>query len=203
MKEIRIMEYYRNLSSLLSCSIIPIFHISDIPIFLKYDWRFRTMGYLENGFLSLTDIQLPSEKRLQKGPVALVECVQKIPCNPCVDSCNQGAITMGDSINNLPLIDFEKCNGCGLCVANCPGLAVFIVDMTFEEKRALVGLPYEFCPLPEKGETVILMNRAGEECGKGEIIKVRNTKAMDRTPIIFMAMSKDIAMDVRFFRRLQ
>ena len=159
------------------------------------------MGYLEDGVLTLEDVSVPTEERFREGAVAVVECVQNIPCNPCVDACPRGAITIRGSINETPEVDFEKCNGCGLCIANCPGLAIFLVDKTHGEGRALVGLPYEFLPLPEAGERVVLLDRAGETCGEGEIVKVRNTKAQDRTPVVFLAVDEDLAMRVRHFRR--
>jgi Fe-S-cluster-containing hydrogenase component 2 len=159
------------------------------------------MSYLETGVLQLSDIIVPSEERFEKGPVAIVECVQQIPCNPCVDSCSRGAISIEGSINAIPKVDFELCNGCGICVANCPGLAIFLIDRTYEDTRAQVGLPYEFQPLPDQGETVLLLDRAGEICGEGEVVKVRNAKAQDRTPIVFLSMRKDLAMKTRFFRR--
>ena len=159
------------------------------------------MTFLETGILELSDLTVPSAERMGEGPVAIIECVQEIPCNPCVDSCKRGAITMGDSINNVPVVNYDKCNGCALCVANCPGLAIFIIDMTFEDNRALVGMPYEFLPLPEEGETVTLLNRGGDSVSSGEIIKVRNAKIQDRTPVIFIACDKEKAMSVRFFRR--
>jgi Fe-S-cluster-containing hydrogenase component 2 len=159
------------------------------------------MSYMETGILKVTDITIPSEERFREGPVAIIECIQQIPCNPCVDSCSRNAIQITGSINNIPQIDFDVCNGCGLCVANCPGLAIFLVDKTFEDTRCQVGVPFEFRPLPEAGETVELLDRAGEICGEGEVVKVRNTKAQDRTPIVFLAMDKDLAMKCRFFRR--
>lgn len=159
------------------------------------------MNYLETGVLEINDITVPAEERLAKGPVAVIECVQNIPCNPCVDACPKGAITIQGSINNVPRIDFERCNGCGICIANCPGLAIFLIDKSYEEKRATVGMPYEFMPLPETGEHVVLLNRTGEACGEGEIIKARNAKAQDRTPIVFVAMAPELAMEARFFRR--
>ena len=83
------------------------------------------MGYLEDGVVEIKDIQVPSEERFQEGPIALIECVQEIPCDPCVDSCPQGAITMGDSINNVPEIDFDKCTKkCFFCFEYCPDGAV-------------------------------------------------------------------------------
>ena len=30
---------------------------------------------------------IPSEERMKKGRVAVIECVQEIPCNPCEGTC--------------------------------------------------------------------------------------------------------------------
>ncbi len=40
-----------------------------------------------------------------------------IGCGLCAKNCSEGAITM---VDNLPVIDYEKCNGCKTCVARCP-----------------------------------------------------------------------------------
>lgn len=40
-----------------------------------------------------------------------------IGCGLCAKNCPQNAITM---VNNLPVIDYEKCNGCLTCVSKCP-----------------------------------------------------------------------------------
>ena len=44
-------------------------------------------GYLE--YEELESIQtLPSDERYAEGPVAIIECVQEIPCNPCEAACH-------------------------------------------------------------------------------------------------------------------
>ena len=35
---------------------------------------------------------LPSEERRKKGPYAIFECFQQIPCNPCYTACRFGAV---------------------------------------------------------------------------------------------------------------
>lgn len=159
------------------------------------------MGYLEDGILILDDIQLPDEKRFQEGPVAIIECVQRIPCDPCVESCTQGAITIKGSINEVPIMDFEKCTGCGLCLSQCPGLAIFLADFTLPNGQAIVSIPYEFNPLPQKDEEVILLNRAGKPVGIGEVRRVRYSKRQDKTHIVSIKMDKKLALSVRYFKR--
>ena len=86
----------------------------------------------EDGALELREVKgcpgWPGEECLERKKVAVLECVEDIPCNPCEVSCPTGAIVVGAPITNLPRIDGEKCTGCGLCVAVCPGLAIFLVE---------------------------------------------------------------------------
>ena len=127
--------------------------------------------YLKNGFLTKDDLKdnFPPEERIKKGFVAVTECVQEIPCNPCVTSCPVGAISM-ETINSTPKVNFNKCIGCGNCVAVCPGLAMFLINI--EGSKGRVTMPYEMLPAPKKGEVVNLLNRKGEKIGKGIVIKV-------------------------------
>ena len=141
----------------------------------------------------------PPEERLAKGPVAIVECFQEIPCDPCVKSCKQGAITM-QGINGLPIMDAELCNGCGVCIFFCPGLAIFVVDKTWSEERALVKLPYEYVPIPQAGQYVAGLDRAGRELGMFEIIKVTSGGKKNMTRAISLAVPQDLAMEVRNIR---
>ncbi|KAA0002904.1 MAG: (4Fe-4S)-binding protein [Thermoplasmata archaeon] len=146
--------------------------------------------YERTGVLKPSDIQMPSEKYLKKG-VAIVECVQEIPCNPCVDICPVQAISM-ENINALPIVNFEKCIGCTKCVAICPGLAIFVVKINGE--RGFLTLPYEFLPIPKEGEEVKIFNREGKEIGKGMVRKVK--KAED-TYVITVETEKKCAIEGR------
>ena len=104
-------------------------------------------NYEKSGILSKNDLILPSKKQLKKG-VAILECIQEIPCNPCVDCCPVDAISMKD-INAPPIVDYDKCISCGKCVGICPGLAIFVVKV--KNGKALITLPYEFLPVPQLG----------------------------------------------------
>lgn len=57
-------------------------------------------------------------RNTEKGGVVRKICQTGcIGCGICVKQCDQGAITLE---NNLVVIDPEKCNRCGRCIAKCP-----------------------------------------------------------------------------------
>lgn len=74
---------------------------------------------------------------------------------------------MGEQITNLPCLDEEKCTGCGLCVANCPGLAITILDKSYSQAEATIDFPFEYLPLPVEGDIVDAVSRGGETVCKG------------------------------------
>ena len=163
------------------------------------------MPLLQDGVLSRDELSelrsVPVELRLAQGPVAVVECSQQIPCDPCEEACPQGAIRIGEPIINLPELHEEKCTGCGVCIAHCPGQAIFVVDMTYGDGEAAIQLPYEFAPLPERGDLVKGLNRAGLEVCKGRVTRVLNTRRFDRTAVVTVIVPKEFGMEVRSIRR--
>jgi Fe-S-cluster-containing hydrogenase component 2 len=156
----------------------------------------REIGYLTCDVLK-KKIGLPSRERLAKGPVAIVECIEDIPCDPCVEACKLGAISK-ESLTTPPNIDYEKCTGCASCVDVCHGLAIFIINMNYREGKALVSIPYEMLPVPKRGERVDALGRSGRKIGVGEIVKVR--KGTGATFVISVAIGKDLAMEARSIR---
>lgn len=164
-------------------------------------------GIIYDGYPSMDEIKeangWPDEERFAKGPVAVVECVQQIPCNPCESACPLHAIHIGEPITNTPQVDREKCIGCGMCVAACPGLAIFLVDKSYSETEATVSFPFEYDPLPEAGAEIDALSRAGEYVCKGRVIKVMNPKKNDHTPVVTIAIPKEHADTVRTMRRLK
>lgn len=146
------------------------------------------------------DSVFPSEERLEKGAVAVIECYQNIPCNPCYTACKRNAIKKFEDINDLPQINQDNCNGCGLCIAHCPGLAIMIVDATYSENEVLIKIPYEFIPLPEQGEVVKGLNREGQYVCDVRVVRILDSKALDRTPIVSIAVPRQYMKVVRNFR---
>lgn len=145
---------------------------------------------------------VPSLERMKKGPVAVLECVQCIPCNPCEQVCSFDAITVGDSITNLPVLDVNKCIGCGSCVAACPGQAIFTVNMIYSDMEATVEFPYEYLPIPQKGHVVDAVNRKGEVVCQGTITRVRAAASFVNTRVVQIAVPKEFANEVRSIKRL-
>ena len=157
---------------------------------------------INDGIPSKGDIAkiMPSDERFTEGPVAIVECFQEIPCNPCVKACKRGAITMPGDINSLPVVDTKKCNGCGICISFCPGLAIFVIDKTYSRELALVKLPFEYIPVPQKGQYAAGLSRAGEELGSFEVIRVSSGGEKNKTYTITLAVPQELAMEVRDIR---
>jgi Fe-S-cluster-containing hydrogenase component 2 len=135
----------------------------------------------------------------KKGGLVVVECPQRIPCNPCNTSCPVGAIKPFADINDTPEIDYSKCTGCAICTAVCPGLACFVIDLTFAPKIALFKLPYEMLPLPAKGDIVDCLGRSGEVLAKGTVEAVAEPKR-DRTHVVHVSAPKELANVIRAIR---
>ena len=137
--------------------------------------------------------------RDKKGGLAIIECPQRIPCNPCHTSCPSGAILEFKDINDVPEIDYSKCTGCALCVARCPGLACFVADLTFGNGVALMKLPYEMPPVPEKGKRVHCLGRIGELVCEGTVESV-SEPYKDKTKVVHVCIPADKVSEVRAIR---
>ncbi|MDD4291709.1 MAG: 4Fe-4S binding protein [Clostridia bacterium] len=143
----------------------------------------------------------PPIERINKGRVAVAECFQRIPCNPCEYSCVKKAICVGEDINNTPNVDFEKCSGCGVCLTKCPGLAIMLVDGSKSAESVEFSVPYEFMPLPTVGEEISVVNRSGEVITRGVVSEVLNAKSFDRTPIVRFVVAREFLYAARYLKR--
>jgi Fe-S-cluster-containing hydrogenase component 2 len=160
-----------------------------------------------NGVVNVSDISrtngYPSSERFSRGPVPIIECVEEIPCNPCETVCNRNLIKVGKPITNFPsLVDPDgSCTGCKKCIVICPGLAIFIIDKTSSSEEALISLPYEELPLPEKGEKIFGINRGGKAVCKGYVHSVLSGERLNHTNVVTIVVPKEYADEVRYLRR--
>ncbi|WP_069997654.1 4Fe-4S binding protein [Cellulosilyticum sp. I15G10I2] len=144
----------------------------------------------------------PSYDDFMKGPTAVIECIEEIPCNPCELTCKKNAIKIGQPITNLPKIDVTQCTGCSLCLSKCPGLAIYIKDYTYNENQSLIIFPYEFLPLPRISQKVMAVDRQGQVICEAIVTKINKNKTNDHTAIISMLYPKDLFHDVVSMKRL-
>jgi thioredoxin reductase/Fe-S-cluster-containing hydrogenase component 2 len=164
---------------------------------------------LKKGYIADEEIdRYPGVKTVQslRGPHPVIECTQNIPCNPCRDVCPQGCIVLGEGdekITALPGFDIRRnCGGCGLCVAACPGQAIFLVDESPADYAA-VTLPWEFLPLPRKGERGLALGRNGEPLCPAEVLSLKTAPAFDRTGLLTIKVPPEYAGRARFYREVR
>ena len=138
----------------------------------------------------------PSKRRLLNGPIAVIECVQEIPCDVCGLICPYNAIEVS-TLKSLPKLIEEKCEGCGACIPLCPGQAIFLVNHNYSREKALISFPYEFTPLPEVNSMVEAVNRLGQVITKGSIVMILDRESFDHTVVISITVPKKLAQQVR------
>lgn len=157
---------------------------------------------LTKGFVSDEEIERFPGVTRQKGIHPVIECTQNIPCNPCQDACAKHCIKIGQCITSLPVVEQDcGCTGCGMCVASCSGQAIFLVNEDFEPGFTSITMPYEFLPLPQKGDKGKALSRSGEVLCDAEVIDVRTSKAFDHTNLLTMKVPNDFAMKARFWKK--
>lgn len=152
----------------------------------KMNLAIRAARYVEG------EVNRPEEFRGKLRPI--IECFEAIPCNPCETSCPVGAIKIGANINDVPVIDYSRCTGCGVCATKCPGLAIFMYQER-EDGMALVGIPYEFLPVPERGQTVYAIGRNGEVLCTARVDRI--TRSANKTNIVYLTVPEELGRDVR------
>lgn len=159
-----------------------------------------SINLLKKGYVDETEIdRFPGVTR-KKGVHPVIECTQNIPCNPCQDACPKKCIKIGNKITSLPALDETKeCSGCGMCVAACSGQAIFLMNEDFEPGFAAITLPYEFLPLPSKGDKGMALDRSGKEVCEAEIVDVKSKQAFDHTHLLTMKVPLNMAGKSRFF----
>jgi len=133
--------------------------------------------------------------------LAVLECYEEIPCDPCRDICPFGAISIPGLITDIPQLDRLLCTGCGRCIPACPGQAIFIITYLPDEKKARISLPYEFLPYPTTGQKGWGLDRKGRPVCRAKVISLKLNKDYDHTAVLTIEIPSWHAREVRFFRR--
>jgi thioredoxin reductase/Fe-S-cluster-containing hydrogenase component 2 len=159
---------------------------------------------LRKGYLTDDEVTKYPGVKSVRGVHPIIECSQNIPCNPCQDACPKGCIKIGSDITALPAFDESTdCTGCGLCVVSCSGQSIFLIDEDKEEGYTHITMPYEFLPLPEKGDKGKALSRSGEIICDAEVVGVRTSKSFDQTSLLTIKVADEMGMKARFYKKLQ
>jgi len=154
-------------------------------------------GIVRDEHLAAFNLVPPADRLKERRPVAMIECIQQIPCNSCAVACKLGAIHM-ENVNDIPKMDYSKCTGCMACAMTCPGLAIFLIRST--PNLAYVTLPYEFLPTPNIGQQVTTMNREGSILGQGRVTQVLSPKRNDGTALVTIEVPAEWLLEARAIR---
>jgi ferredoxin len=134
------------------------------------------------------------------GTVAVVDCREEIPCNPCEEACRRGAIVVGEDICAPPRYDPDSCDGCGRCVALCPGMAVFLLDRSGGDGKAHITVAYEMREDMKVGAEAWAMDGEGKPLGRGKIIRATNMGGKGGTALVTLEVPEVWALKVRGVR---
>lgn len=161
-----------------------------------------SMSLLTRGYVTEKELEkFTGLQTHQKGIHPVIECTQNIPCNPCQEACKFGCISVGKKITNLPgVVEDSKCAGCGMCVANCPGQAIFLINEDAGDGFAAITLPYEFLPVPQTGEKGRALTRSGEPICDAEVVSVKTSPSFDHTMLLTIRVPKEYAAKARFYK---
>ncbi len=159
----------------------------------------QELNALQRGYYTREELAhvLPSRERAEKGRVAVIECIESIPCNPCAFVCPSNGIKK-DGLSTPAVVQQDICSGCTKCVTVCPGLAIFM--MLIKDGKGYVTMPYELTSVPTIGDKADMMDRSGKVVGIGTIVHPTYHARDDSTPrwVVTVEMDDpDLTYEVR------
>lgn len=159
----------------------------------------QELNALQRGYYTREELEhvLPSRERVEEGRVAVIECIESIPCNPCAYACQDDGIKK-DGLSTPAVVLEDRCGGCSRCITVCPGLAIFM--QLIRDGKGYVTMPYEFNPEPTLGAKVDMMDRSGKIVGIGTIVRPTYRARDDSVPrwVVTVEMDDpDLTYEVR------
>jgi heterodisulfide reductase subunit A-like polyferredoxin len=133
------------------------------------------------------------------GPI--IECPERIPCDPCEAACPTGAIRVGPDPTAVPSVDAGRCDGCLRCVRACPGMAIFVRRAGPDPGEVMLALPWEFLPLPQTGDLGHGLDREGRRVCEVRVVGVRPFRKRGGTAVVQIAVPSRHARRVRGYAR--
>ncbi len=148
---------------------------------------------MSDEFKTVSD-PLPSASRLLRGRVAVTACPGQAECGLCAAACGFGALKKP---GRMPVVDAEKCIGCGACVKACPRGNMRLVDGS-KGNECEITVKCSAEALPET-EEVRALNAAGNDLGparvtqayplpdgKSGLVRFRAAKALVTSAVSFV-----------------
>lgn len=80
--------------------------------------------------------RLPNESEKKRGPYAVIECFEEIPCNPCVVSCRFNAIYPFENITTYRLLTFLNVQAALSAPESAPVWLFSLSTSRWRERRA-------------------------------------------------------------------
>lgn len=128
----------------------------------------------------------------------LIDCPERIACDVCAAVCDRGVIRVKQTVTNRPeVVNEGNCRNCGLCVAHCPGQAVFLVSETGPDGQCRITLPYELDEEAVRGRGLLAVDNRGQPLGPARLIRVWQSERFNNTCLLEVSVSGAIASRVR------
>ena len=100
----------------------------------------------------------------------LIDCPERIACDVCAVVCDREVILIRQAVTNRPeVVNEGNCRNCGLCVAHCPGQAIFLMSDTGPDGQCRITLPYELDEAAAWRQDLLAVDKGEGGGGRGDV----------------------------------